>query len=316
MSKVLVSGASGYIGGRLLAHLTDAGFSVRGGSRGERSGKGVDWVLTDYESRDSLVRACEGCDTVVHLASLNEVDCARSPEAATIVNTLYTQRLADAAAAAGVRRFLYLSTVHVYGSPLLGTIREDTPTRPSHPYSISHKAAEDYLAWSVPGSGVGTVVLRLTNSFGYPESRDVNRWMLVANDAAKQAAAGGRIVLRSSGTQLRDFIPLGDVCDAVEFFVRMEPVPSAFDVFNLGGGRTASVLDLVSLVAAAYSELTGRGIRIDRPEAQEVGRTDLSVSIDKIRELGFSPRREWEAEIRELVRRCLDWFGPGIEAAP
>jgi UDP-glucose 4-epimerase len=315
MIEVLVTGARGYIGGRLVERLARNGFRVRAGSRGAAPSRGdaegspIE-VGTDFDSTESLAVACRGCDAVVHLASLNEVDCAVDPEAATLVNTIYTQRLARVAASMGVRQFIYFSTVHVYGSPLAGRIAEDTPAAPAHPYSISHKAAEDYLKCGYAGSGMATTILRLSNSFGFPASKEVNRWTLVANDAARQLATTGKVALKTPGTQLRDFITLTDVCRAVEFLLKRDVVQGSCEIYNLGEGRSASILELVSRVSAAYASLTGHTPVVERPEAPAVPRGNLNVDIGKLSALGFVLERNADEELMELVRRCLVWFGP------
>ena len=309
-----MTGARGYIGGRLVEHLAKVGFRVRAGSRRPaetRDANGnVIGVETDFESAESLSAACRGCDAVVHLASLNEIECTADPEAATLVNTIYTQRLARVAAASGVGRFVYFSTVHVYGAPLSGRITEESPANPAHPYSISHKAAEDYLRWSAPKSKMEVDIFRLTNSFGYPVSRDVQRWSLVANDAAKQLAETGKVILKTPGTQLRDFIGLVDVCRATALVAQREPVVGYYGLYNLGGDYVASVFEIVSRVAAAYQAITGRIPSIERPAVSAAPRDELEVDMHRLKGLGFSLSLSGDDELYELVRRCLEWFAP------
>lgn len=310
MTEILVTGARGYIGGRLVESLARDGARVRAGTR-KASAAGE--IETNFDDDSSLVEACRGCETVIHLASLNEIDCAVDPEAATLVNTIYTQRLARAAEIAGISRFIYFSTVHVYGSPLTGRLTEDSPARPAHPYSISHKAAEDYLAFGAAKSSMSTTILRLTNSFGFPAMREINRWTLVANDAARQLAENGRVVLRTPGTQLRDFVALPDVCRAVTMLASREPNAGSCDVFNLGNGRSMVIIDLVRDVVEAYESVTGRKAEIVKPDGPAIPGGDLQVDIGKLSALGYLPCADSGDELRELVRRCLAWFGPARE---
>lgn len=169
MMRCLVTGATGYIGGRLSAFLSERGYQVRCGSRRAIHDRGnFAWVATDFDSKDSLAEACRNTDVIVHLAALNEIESAADPERSTLVNTINTQRLVAAARASDVPRFVYFSTVHVYGSPLKGEINEETCATPVHPYAISHKAAEDYLRYAASTSEIKCQIVRLTNSFGYP----------------------------------------------------------------------------------------------------------------------------------------------------
>ena len=171
-------------------------------------------VTGDLLVEGVLGHVFEGADTVVHLAGPNEVRAAADPEGTICDVAAGALRVAKAANVAGVRQIVYLSTVHVYGARLRpgSEVDEDTPCEPRAAYTIARLAAEQVLAGY---SDAAVVVLRLTNSVGAPGGVDVDRWSLVANDLCRQAATTGRLVLRSDGTQWRDFVALSDVCDVV-----------------------------------------------------------------------------------------------------
>lgn len=311
--EVLITGSRGYVGGRLSEFLAERGFRIRAGSRTPGPDAAVPGnivpVRMDYDSPDSLREATRGCEAVVHLASLNEIESSEDPEGATRVNTLYTQRMFRAAAETGVERFVYFSTVHVYGSPLAGDLREDLPVRPAHPYSISHYAAEEYLRYGAPKTEMGTTVFRLTNSFGYPVSRDVRRWTLVVNDAARQLASDGRVVLKTPGTQIRDFVALGNVCQAVLCILSGSSPSGICSIYNLGKGTSISILDMVGRVGRAYERITGRPWSLERPEPTGAEGPVFNVNLERLYRAGYVPAQEDEGELEELVRRCLRWFG-------
>ena len=100
--ELLVTGGSGYLGGRIVEYLTQKGYSVRVGGRD---------IFTD---RKSLESSCYGIKTIIHLAAMNAQDCAKDPETALIVNGLNSLRLLSAAEYMGVTKFLYFSTAHIY----------------------------------------------------------------------------------------------------------------------------------------------------------------------------------------------------------
>src|SRR5687768_5704344 len=116
MARILVTGASGYIGQHLC--LTLAGSTqVRGLSRSVRPPQLVklEWVLGDITDIDIVVRAVAGCQAVVHLVCLPLPQSAQDPGAAQRVNTLGTLTVLEAARRTGVERFIYTSTSQVYG---------------------------------------------------------------------------------------------------------------------------------------------------------------------------------------------------------
>lgn len=313
-NKVLLTGGLGYVGGRLALALREAGHAVHCGTR--RSGLSApSWfpdmqmAHLDWESIESLIQACQGVDCVIHLAAMNEIESARDPVSALKMNGLASLRLLEAAKLAGVRRFIYFSTAHVYGAPLKGRIDEATLPRPTHPYAITHKVAEDFVLAAHDRKEIEGVVIRLSNGFGAPVTPDVDRWTLLVNDLCRQAVTTGELRLNSSGAQLRDFITLGDVGRAVDHVLRLHAAALADGLFNLGGGESVSILSMTERVATRWRLLTGREIAILRPPSDGLVVPALDYRCDKLTATGFALTSEVDREIDETLRLCLAAFG-------
>jgi UDP-glucose 4-epimerase len=308
---VLVTGAGGYLGGRLVQHLERGGrFTVRRGSRAA-SGDSDAVALGELTDEHQLEAACRGAWAVVHLAALNEIDSARDPARAQEINVEGTRRLVRAAGRAGVRRFVYLSTAHVYGAPLAGRIDEDTPTRPAHPYATTHRFAEDIVVGA--SGGMEVVVLRLSNAIGAPTKPDVDRWTLLVNDLCRQAATTGTLTLRSAGLARRDFIAMSDACAAIEHFLLLDAAALPDGPVNLGGGKSARVIDIVELVADRAAVILGERPAIVRPQpSPDEAHPDLDYRIDQLLATGFALRGDLAYEIDETLRLCAAAFGPGV----
>lgn len=302
---VLVTGAGGYLGGRLVAHLDrDPAFAVRRGSRVAAEGASHAVSMGQLDDPSALRAACRGVATVVHLAALNEIDSARDPERAVDVNVNGTVRLLAAAMAEGVRRFVFLSTAHVYGAPLEGRIDERQVTRPVHPYAITHRAAEDFVAAARSG-GLETVILRLSNAVGAPANERVERWTLLVNDLCRQAATVGKMTLRSSGLARRDFIPMTDACSAIAHFIRLPGARLPAGPVNLGRGESLMVIDVVEMIADRAAVVLGTTPAIERPEpAPGEESPDLLYSIATLRGAGFQPTASLQDEIDDTLRFC------------
>lgn len=250
--RVLISGGTGYIGGRLAVHLSRTGHEIVLGSR-KISGSpewlpDAEMVQTKWNEPDELSRICRDADVVVHAAGMNAQDCLADPVAALDFNGVATARFVAAAARAGVKRFVYLSTAHVYASPLVGSISEETCPKNLHPYATSHLSGEHAVLAAHDRREIQGVVFRLSNAFGAPVSKEANCWNLLVNDLCRQAAQIKTLSLRSSGKEARDFISLSQVCSMIELFVSVDFASLEAGVFNLGMGRSLTVLDMARLI--------------------------------------------------------------------
>jgi len=312
--RVLITGGLGYVGGRIAQHLAaDPELSLRLTSRRADvprpswlgGGEIVPWDITRDDGD-----ICAGIDTVVHLAALNEIDCAQDARAALEVNGMGTLRLLQAAQAAGVRRFIYFSTAHVYGAPLVGAISEQTVPRPIHPYAITHKVAEDFVLAARDQGKIDGIVLRLSNGFGAPITAEVNRWTLLVNDLCRQAVSTGKLVLRSNGLQQRDFITLQDAARCVAHFAALPKADCGDGLFNLGGECSRSIFEMTQLVAVRCQAILGFTPPIERVEPQPGEKAPaLDYSITKLKATGFSLQGRFADEIDATLRLCQQAFG-------
>lgn len=312
-APVLVTGATGYLGGRLVAHLAAAGAAPRPGVRAGRQaagGSGEDAVAIDLGDPAGLARACAGAGAVVHLAALNDADCRRAPDAAWRVNCAGTGQLVDAAVASGVRRFVYVSTAHVYGTPLAGVLTEEALPRPQSIYAITHRAAEDLVLAAHRAGRLEGVVVRLSNAFGAPASAEVAAWGLLANDLCRQAVVEGRLRLRSPGLDWRDFAPLGEVTAALEHLLAVPAAALGEGLFNLGGAAPLRVLEFARRVALRCRHVLGFEPPLEVPPAPPgaAAPAPLDYRIDRLRATGFAPGRPLDAEVDGLLRFCARAF--------
>jgi UDP-glucose 4-epimerase len=296
------------VGGRLVETLLAREWEVRGLNRDPARYLPVEEIvadLSDPAATDAVEAACEGIDTIVHLAGENEVLAAREPAAALAVTVVATERLVEAAARAGVTRLVYVSTVHVYGRRMVegATLTEDMRPEPRSSYAISRLASE-HVAAMLASEGSDLVVLRLTNSVGAPPHPSVDRWTLVANDLCRQGALGGRLELRTSGMQWRDFVAMADVCDfiAAASLAEEPVVPSG--TYNLGSGTPTTVRGLAGLVQDAFERVTGERPDLKAPAPGDAPEPYL-VSVARAREHGLQAWTPLEKAVEETARFCL-----------
>ena len=308
---ILITGAMGYLGGRIVQYLAEhSDDDLRLASRKPRASRPVwlsrgNFVPLNLEDMASCEAACQDVAVVVHLAALNEIECAADPVAAALVNGVGTWRLVQAALHQKVRKFIFFSTAHVYGQPLAGLINERTLPRPAHPYASSHHFGEEAVLEAHDKGRMTGIVLRLSNGVGAPAFKEVNRWTLLANDLCRQAVVDRKLTLRSSGLAMRDFISISDICLGVRHCLGMERTVCGDGLFNLGAGVSMSVLDMAGLIAGRCEKVLGFRPSIQRPEPVAGERVlSLEFCVDKFRETGFRPAGGLEAEIDATLRLC------------
>ena len=297
---VAVTGASGYIGSRLVAMLgTRARALVRSPVGAPTTDHRVVDLLADP---DEIAADLDGVDAVVHLAGHNEVVAAADPDRALSETVVAARHLVAAAAAADVRRMVYVSTVHVYGARAEEGARldEDIVPEPATVYSIARLASEHVIRAAASDS----VVLRLTNAVGAPASPAVDRWTLVATDLCRQAVRDGKLVLRSSGRQWRDFVDLGDVCSAIAECTRPRPVEPG--TYNLGAGIPHTVLDLATLVQDRMEVQTGQRPPLEAPPHDGPHPAPHHVDTGRLASAGITCDRPLSESVDELVAFCLE----------
>lgn len=312
---VLITGGSGYIGGRIVQSLMqDSRWRVRIGTHSglhSQTAKTTQtgFVRVDMCSRGSLQQACVNVDAIIHLAGINDAKCAADPTQALLVNSLGTLHLLHAAEAAGVKRFIYFSTAHVYGSPLAGAIHEQNVTRPVNPYAISHRAAEDFVLSAHDRGALAGIVVRLSNAYGPPVHAESKCWSLVVNDLCNQAVCKRRLSLRSTGLQRRDFVAMNDVCMAAEHLLTLPRQELGDGLFNLGGDNAMRIIDLAELVAERCSVTFGfrPEIRRAQPVPGEPS-NELRYRISKLIATGFHLSGNALSEIDETLRLCRTAF--------
>ena len=320
MKKVLITGL-GYIGGRLALHLTKVpGLSVAVTTLGESIPDSVRDVLGDIsvipmdllkDDIEKLAKKIEGFDAIVHLATINENQSVENPAKAIAVNTVGTFNILQASVLSGIEKFIYFSTAHVYAAPLVGNISEKNLTRPTHPYAYTHRAAEDYVLATRDTSKLDAIVIRLSNSFGPPAFPEVDRWTLLSNDLCRQAVQNGKMVLRSSGLQERDFITLEDVCLATQHLLQLNREQTLDGLFNVGGEFPISVSNFTKMIQSRCSLVLGFVPEILKPVDQvdiSDQRDRLKYDIEKLKSTGFNLKSNVNDELDSLLLFCCSHF--------
>lgn len=315
MKKLLISGGFGYLGGRFAQVAAAKGdFAIHLGTR--QNIQSAYWlpqatiVKTNWESLFKLEEICNGIDAIVHFSGMNAQGCLADPSAALEVNAGATSRLLKAAINKGVKRFIYLSTAHVYASSLQGIITEEICPNNLHPYATSHRAGEDVVLAAHQRGEIEGVVIRLSNAYGAPTHKEVNCWMLLVNDLCKQVMTTQKMVLNSSGSQRRDFITLIDACMAIRHLLLIPAEKLGNGLFNVGGDWSPTILEMTKYLAMRFQIASGIYPEIICGNDKNNKNSELvDYRMEKLIETSFKiNRKNVDGEIDQLIQFCLRNF--------
>jgi len=242
----------------------------------------------------AIVRLGGEVDAIVNFAAETHVDRSISgPQDFIRTDVLGTQVLLEALRERAIPRYLQVSTDEVYGSIARGAFTEESPLRPSSPYSAS-KAGGDLLVLAYRTTyGLPVMITRSSNNYGpyqYPEK--------IIPLFATNALDGRPLPVYGDGLNVRDWIHVDDNCAALDLVLR-EGVPG--EVYNVGGGNERTNLDLTRAVL----ELLGLGKELLRFVPDRPGH-DRRYAVDctKLRALGWQP----EVAFADGLARTVEWY--------
>ncbi len=318
MSRILVTGAAGFIGSHVVERLLERGQGVIGldnlddfydpAIKRRNLARALDasaFELVEGDIRDARVLDSlpDDVSLIIHLAARAGVrPSIEQPLLYQDVNVRGTQELLEYARRAGVRRFIFGSSSSVYGNAERVPFSEDDPVdRPISPYAATKRAGELICHTYHHLFGLGIVALRFFTVYGARQRPD-----LAIHKFTRLMAAGEPIQQYGDGTTQRDYTHVRDILQGVEGALSyLEREPEAFEIINLGESRTVELSRLIELIADAL----GVEPRIERlpPQPGDVERTYADIAKAR-RLLGYDP----EIPIEEGIPEFVEWFGDQV----
>jgi UDP-glucose 4-epimerase len=300
--RVLITGGAGFIGSHLANTLVRQGHLVRvldDLSSGDPDALDPRIHVSRADVRDvpRLWSLLQGIDVVYHLAARVSVPASvLYPREYNDVNVGGTVALLEACRDVGtVQRVVLGSSATVYGNQEQQPVDETLIPHPSVPYAVSKLAAEQYLFTIGAISGFETVSLRIFNAYG-PRQPVPPVHAPVIPQVMQQVLGRGSVIINGDGTQIRDFVYIDDVVDALVNAANAANVNR--QIINVGSGEGTSINALVSQIATLAK--CKANILYNTEASQGIG--ELVASVAKARALlRFKPRTNLEAGLRQTM---------------
>ncbi len=323
--KVLITGATGLLGGHLIQELQQRGDQIRAlvlpvENAEKLIAQGVEVVRGDVTDATTLAPAVKGIEIILHLAGMMGVD--RPLADYRLVNVTGTENLYRAAQVAGVRRFVHTSSHTVYGLGYGRFLTEEDELRPDpDPYSITKAEGDHLMRRLMLKSDVETVIIRPGTFFGPGDRLHFGR--------IAQRMKNGKGIIIGRGNNALPFCYVTDVAQGFLLAASHEKAPGNVynisndhpltqqEIFNaiaddVGGQRPIRHLPYLpiyygGIVAEKVAFITHTKPIVTRLGAMMFG-TDNRHSVEKARrELGYEP----EVDVREGIRLAAAWFNAG-----
>lgn len=314
--RILITGATGYLGAIITKHLFNQGHETIAWCRSLNDDKKE--VLSSFSTRiiigdildeKAISSAKKSCpDIIIHLVSLNHKDSELDIKKSLETNVYGTWRLLEEFKSNNLSRFVYFSTIQVLGNLESGTIDESFPANPQNVYGLTHNMSETILNSYKLKTSFIPVTIRLTNGYGSPVFSDNNCWTLVVNDLCRMAFIQKKIVLQSDGSPQRDFIHVSDIVKATSILISTSFSTNDNQIVNLASSKTFTILELATIIKSIFQKRFG----IEIPIITKYGNVENNykdmpaikkyrISNNFLNQIGYSPTVTIEQGIEELI---------------
>ena len=299
--KALISGGAGFIGSHLAEALCREGVDVvvldnlslgtTKNLRWKRPTDPLEFVHGDALNEEMARQVVAGCDWVFHEAALPSVPrSVAEPVKSNAHNVDATLQLLVLSRDAGVKRFMFASSSSIYGDVDVPLKHEGLPPNPLSPYALQKYTGEKYCQLFHRLYGMETVSLRYFNVFGPRQSFD-SPYSGVIGKFCTAMLTGEQPIIFGDGLQARDFTYIDNVVQANLLAAKGPAEKVAGRVFNVAGGQSISLLDLV----ADLNRLTKQNLkpRFEPPRAGDVRSSMADITAAK-NGLGYAPTVSWQ----------------------
>ena len=296
MKKVIVTGASGFIGNKTALCFLRNGYEVIGWDRQDSCGN-YNIIKVDMLNQSEIVVALQtfSPDIIIHCAGSADVGkSVKDPDSDYKGNVTITHNLMFAIHNLGLEktRIVYLSSAGVYGNPISLPISEEMPLNPLSPYAVHKVMCEELCKYFVSNYGMNVKVARIFSAYGAGLRKQIF-W-----DMHKKANATGRLEMFGTGNESRDYIHVDDVVQCLYLLATRN---SENVIFNVANGEEITIREVTEMFAKIaginQNDVIFNGV------VREGDPLNWKADISRIREIGYFKTVSMEKGLKEYV----DW---------
>lgn len=309
--KILITGGYGLIGGRLANYFYLKGFDVIIGTRNTINNLTSDnykTVITNWDDENNLRDVCRGIDYIIHAAGMDSSDCNLNPNLANEFNGYTTNLFVNVAIKENVKKFIYISSIQVYSSDFNGYYNELSSLNNNSPYAISNSIGEKFVLNANFNNSLNGIVVRLSNSFGFPTFKNDRCWNLIVNNFCLQASRDMKIIINSEINMIKDFIPIRNVCDMVYDILISENKFEYNNPINICSQKTHSLIEIAEKVKNRSFNLFQNKIDIISKIDQKNTVKEFLIESIYYKHFKIFDDENFNSEIDDLLIYCKENF--------
>ena len=302
--NILITGGFGYLGSYLSKYFEEQGFNVyileKNISNSPQNSK---YTIIEADICDLKVLKQKldfQIDYCIHAAAAADFFIKDYYKIALDVNTLGTRNLLEILKNKNLKKFIYISTIHIYGNQTEKIITEKLLPNPINDYALTHLFAEYYTRQYNQNFNFPYVIFRLTNSYAAPLSYNSTKWYLVLNDLVKTAFDQNKIKLNSNGAATRDFIWQKNVAKIIEQSFENNNIIN--DTYNLCSEKNYSIIQIAEKVQKVFSEIYKKNVPLIINSQDKKEYKEYNISGEKLKSLiNYQIDDKIEEEIKNTI---------------
>ncbi len=301
MSKILVTGAAGFIGAAVAKKLADQNhevYTIDNLSTGKREKipDKVKYVIGNVYDKEALAEFENiAFDAMIHIAGQSSGEISfEDPEYDLNTNAMSTLMLLKMALKQKCKNFIYASSMSVYGDAENSLVTEQTAPVPKSFYAVGKLASENYMR-IYSSYGIRCTALRFFNVYGVGQNMD-NMKQGMASIYLSQALRNGHILVKGAKDRFRDFVYIDDVVSAV--LLAMKRQGKEYEVYNVSNMRPVTVEHVIDVI----KEKLGGDITVEYGTGTPGDQHGIYGDNSKIRhDLGWIAKTDFETGMEKMI---------------